>query len=36
MPSRLFANFIFEIRVFIIALIRGFVFGKPGVAWSVW
>ena len=35
MLSRSFANFIFGIRVIIIALIRGFMFGKPGVAWSV-
>jgi len=32
MPSRLFANFIFEIRVFLFTLIRRFMFGKPGVA----
>jgi len=34
MINRLFANIIIEIRV--IALIRRYMFGKPGVAWSVW
>jgi hypothetical protein len=32
MPNRLFANFIFGIRVFIITLGRRFMFGKPVVA----
>jgi hypothetical protein len=35
MQSHLFVNIIISIRVFIITLIDWFVFGKPGVAWSV-